>query len=199
MLALTTSTMRAAASAHRQAKRRGRSRRRSRARPPRGRSAGRRRAATRGRDSRARRRHRSPSAACRRCRTRPGPGSAPALCGPTFSAPPGSTQAMLPPPALTSARSMTGTRIGWPVPCSQRLAWPEPPTSYSAVTAISPSAITLALAVVPPMSNEIRFGRPSCAPGQSARRRRRRPGRIRPPSPACAAPRRCRPRRRSSP
>ena len=28
---------------------------------------------------------------------------------------------MLPPPALTSARSMTGTRIGCPVPCSQRL------------------------------------------------------------------------------
>ena len=34
--------------------------------------------------------------------------------------PAGSIQAMLPPPALTSAKSMTGTRIGWPVPCSQR-------------------------------------------------------------------------------
>ena len=35
---------------------------------------------------------------------------------------------MLPPPALTSARSMTGTRIGWPVPCSQRPTLPCPPT-----------------------------------------------------------------------
>ena len=97
-----------------------------------------------------------------------GPGSAPALCGPTFSAPPGSTQAIEPPPALTSARSITGTRIGWPVPCIQRLAFPPPPTSYSAVSAISPPTITLAFAVVPPMSKLIRFGRPSCRPARAA-------------------------------
>ena len=35
---------------------------------------------------------------------------------------------MLPPPALTSARSMTGRRMGWPVPCSQRPTLPWPPT-----------------------------------------------------------------------
>ena len=74
---------------------------------------------------------------------------------------------MLPPPALTSARSMTGTRTGWPVPCSQRFACP-PPTSYSAVTVISPPAIRLAFAVVPPMSNEIKFAIPSCAPASCA-------------------------------
>ena len=34
------------------------------------------------------------------------------LRGPTLREPAGSTQAMLPPPALTSARSITGTRIG---------------------------------------------------------------------------------------
>ena len=71
---------------------------------------------------------------------------------------------MLPPPALTSAKSITGTRMGWPVPCSQRLALAAPPTSYSAVTATSPPAITLALAVVPPMSKEIRSAMPSWRP-----------------------------------
>ena len=142
------------------------SRCRWRVRPPPDRCAVRRPATPRDRDSPAPRRRRSPSAACRRRRTRPGPGSAPALCGPTFSAPPGSTQAIDPPPALTSARSITGTRIGWPVPCIQRLAWPAPPTSYSAVTETSPLAITLAFAVVPPMSNEIRFGRPKLPPRQ---------------------------------
>ena len=52
------------------------------------------------------------------------------------------------------------------MPCIQRLAWPEPPTSYSAVTDTSPSAITLAFAVVPPMSNEIRLGRCQLPAGQ---------------------------------
>jgi len=36
------------------------------------------------------------------------------------------------------------------------------------VTAISPSAIRLALAVVPPMSNEIRLVRPSSLPASEA-------------------------------
>ena len=64
---------------------------------------------------------------------------------------------MLPPPALTSARSMTGTRIGMPVPCSQRRALAPPPTSYSDVVLISPPSMRLTLAVVPPMSNEMRL------------------------------------------
>ena len=54
------------------------------------------------------------------------------------------------------------------MPCIQRLAWPEPPTSYSAVTDTSPLAITLAFAVVPPMSNEIRLGRANCLPASDA-------------------------------
>ena len=45
-------------------------------------------------------------------RSRRGAGSAPALCGPTRSTPPESTQAMEPPPAPISTRSMTGVRMG---------------------------------------------------------------------------------------
>nr|AKQ01946.1 hypothetical protein [uncultured euryarchaeote Rifle_16ft_4_minimus_309] len=41
-----------------------------------------------------------------------GPGSAPALCGPTRSAPPESTHARLPPPAPTDSMSTTGIAIG---------------------------------------------------------------------------------------
>ena len=40
-----------------------------------------------------------------------------------------STQAIEPPPADTSARSITGTRIGWPVPFIQRVMLDPPPTS----------------------------------------------------------------------
>ena len=43
-----------------------------------------------------------------------GPRSARALSGPTRSTPPGSIHAIEPPPAPTSARSMTGARIGYP-------------------------------------------------------------------------------------
>ena len=75
---------------------------------------------------------------------------------------------MLPPPALTSARSMTGTRIGCPVPWSQRRALPLPPTSYSDVVLIRPRSIRLALAVVPPMSNESTWSRPSRRPTSAA-------------------------------
>ena len=42
-----------------------------------------------------------------------GPGSAPALCGPTRSRPARSTSAMLPPPAPAVTMSTDGTRIGW--------------------------------------------------------------------------------------
>ena len=41
-----------------------------------------------------------------------GPGSAPALCGPTRSEPPASTQAIVPPPAPMATRSTAGKRIG---------------------------------------------------------------------------------------
>ena len=55
---------------------------------------------------------------------------------------------------------MTDTRIGWPVPCIQRLRLEPPPTSYSGVVSYWPSRIRLALAVVPPMSKERRLPRP---------------------------------------
>ena len=84
---------------------------------------------------------------------------APALFGPTLKEPTGSIQAILPPPALTSARSITGTLIGCPVPCSQRLPLPSPPTSYSGVVSITPFFIKLAFAVVPPMSKDRRLAR----------------------------------------
>ena len=44
--------------------------------------------------------------ACRRARSRPGPGSAPALRGPTFSRPSSSTRAIEPPPAPISISSI---------------------------------------------------------------------------------------------
>ncbi len=75
---------------------------------------------------------------------------------------------MEPPPALTSAKSITGTRMGWPVPFIQRLALPPLPTSYSEVVSTTPSLIRLALAVVPPMSKDSRFGLSSCRPVRAA-------------------------------
>ena len=50
--------------------------------------------------------------ACRPARRRPGPGSEPALAGPTFSKPISSTWAMLPPPAPISISSMVGDADG---------------------------------------------------------------------------------------
>ena len=113
--------------------------------------------------SRARRSRRSRSARCRRARSRPGPGSAPALRGPTCRPPAASSQAMLPPPAPTSAMSIVGMRISSPEPRSRRLpAESEAPTSYSWLRETRPSSISDAFAVVPPMSNAIAFSRPSC-------------------------------------
>ena len=57
---------------------------------------------------------------------------------------------------------MTGTRMGWPVPCIQRLPLAPPPTSYSGVVSYWPLRIRLALAVVPPMSNDSRSRWPVC-------------------------------------
>ena len=48
----------------------------------------------------------------RRCRSTPGPGSAPALRGPTRNAPPSSTYAMEPPPAPIVWMSIIGTSSG---------------------------------------------------------------------------------------
>src|SRR6478735_7306736 len=50
-----------------------------------------------------------------------GPGSAPALCGPTRSAPPLSIQAILPPPAPTSTISNDGARSACPPPPKSRV------------------------------------------------------------------------------
>src|SRR5262249_24279775 len=58
------------------------------------------------------------------------------------------------PRAVADARSTTGTRIGCPVPWSQRRAWAPPPTSYSEVVVPWPRSTRLAFAVVPPMSKE---------------------------------------------
>src|SRR5262252_5789223 len=77
-----------------------------------------------------------------------GPGSAPALCGPSASAPPASIQAMVPPPALTSLMSITGIRSG------------RPSTWYSSVARTRPRSTIAHLAVVPPMSNEITWSAP---------------------------------------
>ena len=69
---------------------------------------------------------------------------------------------MLPPPAPTSAMSIVGMRSSSPAPRISRLpAEIEPPTSYSRPRAIAPFSISEALAVVPPMSNAIRFSSPS--------------------------------------
>ena len=71
---------------------------------------------------------------------------------------------MLPPPAPTSAMSIVGMRSSSPAPRISRLpADIEPPTSYSRPREIAPSSISDALAVVPPMSNAITFGSPSCS------------------------------------
>ena len=75
---------------------------------------------------------------------------------------------MLPPPALTSAKSITGTLMGCPVPCNHRLPLPSPPTSYSGVVSIIPSCIRLALAVVPPISNDKSFDLSICLPARAA-------------------------------
>ena len=54
----------------------------------------------------------------RRGRSRPDPGSAPALIGPHMQAAASSHQASEPPPAPTSTMSTTGSCIGWPVKAS---------------------------------------------------------------------------------
>ena len=125
--------------------------------------------------------------------------SAPALLGPTRSAPARSTQAIEPPPADTSARSITGTRIGWPVPCIQRLPLEPPPTSYSG------RGLVLAVADQAGLGGGAAHveGEQVAAAGLARHQRGRHHagGRARtpPPSPAWRRPRPLRGCRRSSP
>ena len=107
----------------------------------------------------------------RRGRSRPGPGSAPALSGPTRSAPPASRQTIEPPPAPTVWTSSVGSRIG------------RPPTSRSLERDASPPTIAQTSVEVPPMSNAIAFSIPA-----------RRASRLAPTTPA-AGPESERPRR----
>ena len=114
-----------------------------------------RRGRSRRRDSRARDWRRSASAACRPGRSRRDRASAPALRGPTRSRPRSSTSAIEPPPAPISIMSMTGMRTGRPLP------WRNSCTRATSIAYFligSPSRTSAPFAVVPPMSNESRFG-----------------------------------------
>ena len=62
---------------------------------------------------------------------------------------------MLPPPAPISIISITGTLTGSPLPFLKRYLRS---TSKCGAISGSPRSIRHALAVVPPMSNESRFG-----------------------------------------
>src|SRR5207237_8460983 len=74
-----------------------------------------------------------------------GPGVAPALSGPTRSAPPASIHARLPPPAPTDSMSMTGMAIG------------KVSITASVVQVGSPLGRAEKSALVPPMSKVTRL------------------------------------------
>ena len=78
-----------------------------------------------------------------------GPGIAPALSGPTRSAPPASRQTIEPPPAPTVWMSTIGSRIG------------KPPTVRSAVRSALPPTTSDTSVEVPPMSKAIAFSIPA--------------------------------------
>jgi len=101
-----------------------------------------------------------------------GPGTAPALSGPTLSRPPGSIHASEPPPAPTSARSTTGMRTGNPSTC-RPFPLARPPTRNSRMTLGCPSRTRPAFAVVPPISKEMTFKVSGRAPENRTRRSRR--------------------------
>jgi len=90
----------------------------------------------------------SRSVPCRRVHSRPGRARAPALFGPTRQragpVDPGDRGRRR---RKTSARSITGTRIGWPAPFMNRVTLDPPPTSYSGVVSYFPSRMRLAFAV----------------------------------------------------
>src|SRR5207253_2140662 len=86
-----------------------------------------------------------------------GPGTAPALCGPTFSCMVArSIQAMLPPPAPIEATSVTG-----------RTVWYLPKTGRP-LTSGSPSTTRPTSKLVPPTSVVITLGKPSTCPSAAA-------------------------------
>ena len=85
-----------------------------------------------------------------------GPGWAPALSGPTDSAPKRSTAAIEPPPAPTESTSIWGRLTGWPAWSPLKRSCGSPPTTR----AMS--------AVVPPMSNVSRSRAPAAAPSRAA-------------------------------
>src|SRR2546426_12472427 len=91
-----------------------------------------------------------------------GPGSAPALTGPTCSAPLGSNLAMEPPPAPISTMSTTGTFTGYP---GKVRVWNS---LYSVVTFGVLASTREHFAVVPPMSREITLGSPTSRPTAAA-------------------------------
>ena len=95
--------------------------------------------------------------ACPRGRSRPVPGSSPALCGPTRSSPPLSIQATEPPPAPIVLRRPSACRRAGPIRS-------RTPSSGSP----RPSAIRLTSKLVPPMSIEIRLLRPVSCPKKIA-------------------------------
>jgi hypothetical protein len=84
-----------------------------------------------------------------------GPGSAPALSGPTFIRPSVSTDAIEPPPAPISTISTTGIFTGMPLPFMKRCARS---TSKLRESIGSKSSMRQILAVVPPMSKETTRG-----------------------------------------
>ena len=86
--------------------------------------------------------------ACLRARNTAGPGTAPALRGPTRSAPPGSRHAIDPPPAPTVWMSTIASASG------------RPPTSRPAVSRTAPCSTTQTSHDVPPMSKQTRSVRP---------------------------------------
>ena len=76
---------------------------------------------------------------------------------------------MLPPPAPTSAMSMTGILRAYPPPFTRRLlSEMPPPTSYSSVRDNRPPSMSEALAVVPPMSRVMMFSQPIRLPTWAA-------------------------------
>ena len=93
-----------------------------------------------------------------------GPGSDPALSGPTRIWPRPSTAPIEPPPAPISIISMTGMEMGMPEPLVNR--WVRATSKVLAVRGVW-SSIRQILAVVPPMSYETTRSRP-CRAAMSA-------------------------------
>ena len=85
-----------------------------------------------------------------------GPGSAPALAGPTFRPPSGARHAMEPPPVPTVTRSIIGTFTG------------KRPTAPSVVTPGSPPSTRQTSVLVPPASMVSTRSKPAAAARKAA-------------------------------